>query len=206
MNFKEIIDISLPLEKGMITYPNNPPFNISPVRGAASQLHKFSLGTHTGTHVDAPNHVIDGAPGIDFYPLSDFIGTCRVIDCTKSEGVITLDDVKDAVIKKGDRILLKTKNSDEQYDEFREDFIALSPEAAEFLASHDLSLIGIDYLSIKKRGAEENVAHTAFLSRGIPILEGIMLRNVQPGSYTIVVLPLKLLGVDGSPCRAVLLR
>lgn len=196
----------MPLQKGMMIYPNNPKFSARKVAGSSSLLHTISMGTHTGTHIDAPNHVIEGSPGADFYPLSDFIGPCRVIDCTDAKGVIELDDVKDAVIKKGDRVLLKTQNSDRTDTEFYEDFVALSPAAAEHIANQDVSLIGIDFLSIKKKGAPENTAHTAFLSRGVPILEGITLKDVQPGQYTLVAFPLKYIGLDGAHVRAVLLR
>lgn len=206
LEYTEIFDISMPLKKGMVTYPNNPPYNHSKVQGSSSLLHKISMGTHSGTHIDAPNHVIPDAPGVNFYPLSDFIGECRVIDCTEVEGVIELDDIKDVVMKKGERVLIKTKNSERVSDEFQDDFIALSPAAAEHIASQDIALIGVDYLSIKQRGVEDGTAHTAFLSKGIPIAEGLVLTDVQAGLYTLILLPIALGALDAAPARAVLVR
>ncbi len=209
LHYTTLHDISMTLKRDMVVYPNNPPYTQSRVRSSSSLVHKVSLGTHSGTHIDAPNHALPDAPGNDFFPLTDFIGPCRVIDMTDVETVITVDDLKEIEFAKGDRILFKTRNSAVDIDtvsEFVTDFVALSPEVAEFLAQKEIALIGVDYLSIKQKGAEDNTAHTAFLTRGIPIVEGLRLFEIRPGAYQLVLLPLKFTGLDGAPARALLLE
>jgi arylformamidase len=209
LQYTAIYDISMTLKRDMVVYPNNPPYTQSRVRSSTSLVHKISLGTHSGTHIDAPNHALPDAPGNDFFPLTDFIGPCRVIDMTDVESVITVEALQEIVFEKGDRILFKTRNSNvdiNEVSEFVSDFVALTPDAAEFLAQKEIALVGVDYLSIKQKGLEDNTAHTAFLTRGIPIVEGLRLFEVRPGNYQLVLLPLKLEGLDGAPCRALLLE
>ncbi len=209
ISYTQIHDISMTLKRDMVVYPNNPPYTQSRVRSSSSLLHKISLGTHSGTHVDAPNHALPDAPGNDFFPLTDFIGPCRVIDMTDVETVITVEALQEIVFEKGDRILFKTRNSAVDIDtvsDFVTDFVALSPEAAEFLAQKEIALVGVDYLSVKQKGVEDNAAHTAFLTRGVPIIEGLRLYGIRPGHYQLVLLPLKLTGLDGAPARALLLE
>ena len=151
IEYSTIHDISMALKKDMVVYPNNPSFGASKVRGSSSLLHKISMGTHSGTHVDAPNHVLPSARGIDFFPLSDFIGQCRVIDMTDIESVITAADLQDVTIEKGDRILFKTKNSDVDINEavdFHDDFVALAGDAAEFLAEKETNVLTMSVYAI----------------------------------------------------------
>lgn len=137
--------------------------------------------------------------------LERFIGPCRVIDCSHSMENIALADVKKLQPKQGDRLLFKTTNSECGLGTYFPDFIYMSPEAAHYLADAQISLVGIDYYSIKQKGSPDNIPHTAFLSKNIPILEGIDLKNAEAGDYFLVALPIKFLGLDGSPCRAILL-
>ncbi len=209
LQYTTIYDISMTLKRDMVVYPNNPPYTQSKARSSKSLVHKISLGTHSGTHIDAPNHALPDAPGNDFFPLTDFIGPCRVIDMTDVQSVITAEALQDLQFEKGDRILFKTKNSEtdiNEASEFVSDFVALAPDAAEFLAQKEIALIGVDYLSIKQKGLEDNTAHTAFLTRGIPIVEGLRLYEIRPGNYQLLLLPLKFEGLDGAPARALLLE
>jgi arylformamidase len=205
-DYSEIIDVSLPLHTHMVVYPNNPVFEVEPIESTTSFISRLALGTHTGTHVDAPAHAEKGAAGVDELPLEAFVGPCRVLDMTQVEEGISVADLEAAEIGEGERILVKTRNSSRGYDEFYENFIYLDGDAAEYLASKDIRLFGTDYLSIKKKGSMDNRPHTALLSKMIPIVEGLDLSKVEPGKYTFVALPLKLVDLDGSPVRAILMR
>lgn len=192
-----------------MVYPGNPEVSIEEVTKLpkdSSTVSRIVLGSHTGTHIDAPSHAIAGASGIEVYDLEKFIGLAKVLDFShKQPGeAVTQNDLENILINQDDIILLKTSNSNRGYEEFYSDFVYLDGEAAEYLANKKIKLIGIDYLSIKQKGSKDNRPHTAFLANGIPILEGISLHEVSPGEYTLIGLPLKMDGVDGAFTRAVL--
>jgi len=205
----KIIDITHYIKDAMPVYPGNAPVSIKPFaeisNGASSNLSEVSFGTHTGTHVDAPLHVFEGKEKLEDMPLEAFVGVCRVIDAShRGPGdLIELEDVADA--QEGERILVKTSNSERGINEFYEDFVALSGDAADFLRDTNIALFGIDYLSIKQRGSSDNRAHTSLLEKNIPIVEGLNLKNVAAGEYELVCLPLKLKDVEGGPVRAILI-
>ncbi|MBI2051674.1 cyclase family protein [Candidatus Roizmanbacteria bacterium] len=206
-NYRLIIDLSLPLNSKTVIYPSNPEMTVESLKSESGNfLSKITFGSHTGTHIDAPSHSVRGGKSIDQIDLERFIGPCRVIDCTASKVSISLEDVKRSRPKKEERLLFKTSNSKRGFEIFYEDFVFLSPEAAAYLATSEVALVGIDSLSIKQKGSPDNTPHTALLSKGIPILEGIDLSQVSPGDYYLIVLPLRFTGLDGSPARAVLLK
>jgi arylformamidase len=202
----KIYDISLALGGKTIIYPGNPPVTIEERRGTTSVHSLVSLGTHTGTHVDAPRHVFTKGRGLSEIPLERFVGTCRVLDMTREKKEVSLAALKKARIKKGERVLLKTVNSKKGFAKFRDDYIFLSGDGAGYLANIKVALVGIDYLSIKKRGGSDQRPHTSLLAKNIPILEGIDLQRVRPGNYMLVCLPLKFGTIDGAPARAVLMK
>jgi arylformamidase len=203
---RRILDISLPLNEKTVVYPGNPPIQFTPEVSltSKSRLTKISFGSHTGTHIDAPSHTLEKGKNIEEFTLSTFIGICRVLDVTACETEITVEDLEKHKIKKDERILVKTRNSDIGFENFYEDFVYLSSLAAKYLASRDIMLFGIDALSVKKRGLSDNTAHTALLSKNIPIIEGLNLQNIQAGEYFLVALPLEFTGIDGAPARVVL--
>ncbi|MDP4010958.1 MAG: cyclase family protein, partial [Candidatus Roizmanbacteria bacterium] len=149
---------------------------------------------------------IENGKSISDIPLDVFIGPCRVIDCTADTEAVSRETLESNHIQSGERILLKTSNSQKGYKEFYPDFVYLSPEGAEYLAEIGIMLVGIDYLSIKQKGSTDNRPHTLLLEKDIPIIEGIDLSQVEPGEYTIVAFPLKYMGIDGAPARVVLLK
>ncbi|PIQ77160.1 hypothetical protein COV82_05730 [Candidatus Peregrinibacteria bacterium CG11_big_fil_rev_8_21_14_0_20_46_8] len=201
----KLIDISLPLNAKTIIYPGNPPVKIVPKQGATSTHSEISFGSHTGTHLDAPSHVFKKGMTLDKLPLEDFFGKCRVLDMTHCKEAVRIEDLKKARIKKGERILFKTKNSLRGFKKFRNDYIYLDGDAAEWLAAKSVRLVGIDSLSIKQRGSTDTRPHDALLAKKIPILESIDLKKVVPGTYTLCCFPLAFTGIDGSPVRAVLI-
>ncbi len=203
---KKIIDISLALEEGMIAYPDNPPFVIKRVVGATSSRSILTLGTHTGTHIDAPLHVFKDGKGVNKIPLARFVGPCRVLDLSKAKESITIKDLESFCIKKGERILIKTSNSKRGFKIFYDDYIYLDGDAADYLAKKCIMLLGIDSLSVKKRGGADHRPHLSLLKKGIVIFEGLNLSKAQGGAYTFVGFPLKLGDIDGAPARAILMN
>ncbi len=199
-----IIDISLPIHPGMPVYPGNQVtlFEKS-VKPSGSQLTTMTLDSHAGTHIDAPSHAgLEGSTEI--FPLTAFYGPVRVLEFLDTD-LISSEHLKDHEISEGERILFKTDNSIRGHDTFHETWTALSSEAAAYLAERNVALVGIDWFGIKQKGAPDNGAHTELLSRNIPILEGITLRDVEPGLYTLAAFPVAYVGVDGAQARAVLI-
>ena len=205
----KIFDISLPLTNDTIVYPGNPAVSISFQQSLpqdSANVSEISLGSHTGTHVDAPYHVNNKWKKMHEIPLDCFIGPCRVIDATGcTEAVHIRDLVRDRGIMSGERILAKTNNSIRGFDEWYDDYVYLDGGAAEFLAGKDIALFGIDYLSVKQRGSDDTRPHDALLQKNIPIFEGLNLKDVPPGEYQFIGLPLHIPGIDGAPARAILL-
>lgn len=210
LEIKRVFDISIPIKTGMVVYPGNPEVTISRSQdidcGESSNVSKMTLGSHTGTHIDAPLHCIANGASIDELPLSAFLGSCKVFDATKEQGSVSLEFVQTKDIHEGDRILFKTKNSLVGFDTWRDDYVFLSGEAAEYLATKSISLVGIDFLSIKQKGSKDNRPHLEFLSRNIPILEGVNLKEVEEGEYLLSAFPLKISHGDGGLVRAVLMK
>jgi arylformamidase len=202
-----VIDISLPIFESMPIYPGTRKTGIKPFTSANGSvfLTEISMTSHTGTHVDAPSHVIEGGDAIDTMPLKTFYGRCRVIDMTHCESEITEKDLKLCKIRDSERVLFKTTNSIRGFNNFHNDYVYLSSEAARHLADKGVSLVGIDALSVKKNGLADNTAHIALLEKSIPILEGLDLSKVDKGEYTLCAFPLAFKGLDGTPTRAVLL-
>ncbi len=202
------IDVSVPLKTGMPTFPGNPDFELHAVKriaeGGSSNVSRLVLGTHTGTHVDAPRHFFDNAATVDALALDLLIGRARVVEITKRGG-ITREDLAAANLREDLRVLLKTPNSAFWNEPaFRQDFTYLDESAASYLVEQGVKVIGIDYLSVeqfKKPGAP---AHRALLSSNAIIIEGLNLSDAAPGMYEMYCLPLPVTGGDGAPARVVL--
>jgi len=202
-----IIDISLPISAGMPVYPGTAATEIASVKSGSgsSVLSVITMTSHAGTHIDAPSHVQLGAPSIDALPLETFYGTCRVLNLTACVSAITAEDLVPHHIQPGERILFKTRNSLRGFDTFYDDYVYLDGAAAQQLSGIGVQLVGIDALSVKQKGAPDNTAHLALLTKSIPIVEGLNLANAAPGEYTLCAFPLAFQGIDGSPTRAILL-
>lgn len=203
---KTIIDISLPISEKTIIYPGNPRVQIRTRWRKKALNSKISFGSHTATHIDAPKHVFPKGLGVDKLNLRKAIGDCRILDMTKVKESIRVQDLRKENIRKGERILVKTRNSQRGFKKFYSDSIYLDGDAAEFLAKKKISLFGIDSLSVKKRGGTDRRPHTELLRSGIVLFEGLDLSKVKPGKYFFIGLPLKFKNLDGSPARAVLLK
>ena len=197
----ELFDVSVPIREGMVTYPGDPVVRMERAAAIANgdvvNLTRMDLGLHSGTHVDAPVHFIDGAPGVDSVPLDALVGPCEVVE------VPDLSRESVAAAPEGAaRVLFKTPNSQLwERDEFADDFARLDADAASLLVERGVRLVGVDYLSV---GDER--AHHALLEAGVVPVEGLDLRGVEPGSYELICLPLRVVGADGAPARALLRR
>lgn len=205
------IDVSVPLYTGMAHWPDNPPVQIERQldigRGDLCNVSKLSMGAHTGTHMDAPVHWIEGAPGIDTMPLDATIGPARVLEIADPVSV-TRAELEPHNIRVGERILLKTRNSTRAWnsDAFVEDFVYIAHEAAQYLAERHVRTVGVDYLSVGGFTQDGPETHRALLTAGIWIIEGLNLAPVTAGDYDLICLPIKVRGGDGAPSRALLRR
>jgi arylformamidase len=203
-----IYDVTVPLRPGMPTWDGEPGPECRPIKqigvdGEAAQVSLLTIGTHCGTHVDAPAHFIPGAPGVESLPLDALVGPCRVVDVGDVPRVEPEHLERLALGVR--RLLLKTASGALWEDaSFRRDFVGLAPAAADWLVAHHLLLVGIDYLSVDPYDADPAAAHLALLGAGVVVLEGLDLRQVPPGEYDLAALPLNLVGADGAPARVVL--
>jgi arylformamidase len=200
-------DVSVPLRPGVPTFPGDPTYNISltisMANGAICNVSRLDMGAHTGTHLDAPSHFIEGAAATESIPLDVCVGPAWVVDATRLKANIGPTDLAGLDIPPDEtRLLFKTPNS-ELWNQpgFSEAFIGLDGEAARVLAERGVRLVGADYLSIAPFG-NPAPTHLALLSAGVVIIEGLDLRTVDPGPVDLLCLPLRLVGSDGAPARA----
>ncbi len=203
------IDVSIPLRDGMVHWPGDPAFHIEKFadreKGDDATVSRMSLSVHTGTHMDAPLHFIPGSRSIDEMPIEATVGPARVVFVRK-EPAIEPHDLQGLGISKGERVLFRTVNSVRCWnsDRFEEEYVFLSPDAARYLADREVRCVGIDYLSVDPFRANTAETHRILLGAGVWIIEGLNLKHIEPGDYEMVCLPLRLIGSEGAPARAIL--
>ena len=208
----KIIDISVPITPDMPVWPGDPSVHMNRVskieQGDNANVTHISLSAHTGTHVDAPYHFLPDGNTLESIPLDLMVGRAYVLHLP-GENLITSEILERVKIPSNThRLLFRTSNSDiwaSGEKDFQTDFVALSPDGAQFLVEQSVKLVGIDYLSIAPY-QESRSTHEILLKEGVFILEGINLSVVKQGHYTLYCLPLNLHGVDGAPARAVLVE
>jgi arylformamidase len=208
-----IYDISIPLKDGIPIYPGDPELQIQDWRslsnGDSANVSMVHFGVHTGTHVDAPAHFIEGASRVDAMPLEILIGEAEVIEVPFEQQSIDSAFVREHCRNGLTRVLFKTRNSSlwsNSPGSFVRDYTYLESDAAEELLQQGVRLVGIDYLSIEKFAEQAHPTHLALLSKGVVIVEGLNLSDVTAGTYELICLPLRISGGkgDGAPARAVL--
>lgn len=203
------IDVSVPLRSGMVHWPDNPAVRIERTmhmeHGDVCNVSTLSMGSHTGTHMDAPYHFVHGAKAIDRMPLDATVGPARVV-AIRDRVSIKPEELAPLRLKRGERVLFKTVNSRRCWkgDAFVEDFVFISREAASYLARAGVGLVGVDYLSVGGFKVDGVETHQRLLAAGIWIVEGLNLAKVAPGRYDLLCLPLLIEGGDGAPARALL--
>ena len=206
----KLLDVSVPLTAGMPAYPGNPEFELQPVKriaqGGSSNVSRLVLGTHTGTHVDAPRHFIDNGAAVDVLPLDLLLGRVRVVEIARRGG-IRAEELAAAGLREDLRVLLKTPNSALWNSElFHDDYTHLTETGARYLVEQGVKVVGIDYLSIEQFRKPGAPAHHMLLSNGVIIIEGLNLADAEAGMYEMYCLPLPVRGGDGAPARVVLKR
>lgn len=202
-------DITMEISPDTIVFPGDPGVEInesaSISKGDVCNVSLLKFGSHTGTHMDAPKHFYDNGNTIDKLKLDYFYGAVKVFEIPNVTE-ITVNNLEALDINEGDRIILKTRNSELLKEkEFKTDFTYITGEAAEYLVKKKIRTIGVDYLSVEQFGSENFEAHYALLENNIAIIEGLYLADIKPGNYTLIALPLKIVGGNGSPTRAVLI-
>lgn len=205
-----IYDISVPIRSGMPVYEGDPGVDIQPwsalAKGDSANVSFLHFGAHTGTHVDAPAHFIEGTRKIDALSFDALIGPARVIRVPDEVTEIDSDFLGACNLDQVERVLFHTRNSGFWNEGFRKDFTHLSPEAAQKLVELGVKLVGTDYLSVEKFHSGHHRTHLTLLSNDVVIVEGLNLSDIPPGDYELICLPLKIAegAGDGSPARAVL--
>ncbi len=209
----KIYDISVPISGQTPVYEGDPKVEITTAnaiaKGDAANVSKLCFGAHTATHVDAPNHFIEGTRKVGELPLEVLIGRVRVVELPQEAMAVEVSHIENANLKGVERVLFKTRNSEFWNDfgqGFRKDFTYIAPDAAKKLVESGAKLVGIDYLSVEKFGSEDFATHLTLLKNQVIIIEGLNLREIKAGDYELICLPLKIVGGtgDGAPARTVL--
>jgi arylformamidase len=208
----QIFDISNAVSTGMVTWPDNPPVAITraqdQARGDTATVSDLHMGVHTATHVDAPIHFVPGGTGTDTLDLTVLVGPALVVAVPPAAPAITAAVLDGLPIPPGtERVLFQTRNSalwQEEHPRFHQDFVAVAEDGAEWLVARGVRLVGVDYLSIEQFHSGHHRTHRTLLEQGIVIVEGLLLHEPPAGDYHFRCLPLRLVGLDGAPARAVL--
>lgn len=207
----KIYDVTVAVSENLPTFPGDPQVEFSVpkaiAKGDAANVSQVCCGVHTGTHVDAPVHFIEGARRVHELDFDKLLGDCTVIELGADEMSVEPKHVEN--VETNARILFKTRNSNfwsEPEKGFRKDFTYISPEAAQALIEKSVKLVGIDYLSVEKYNAGTYDTHVTLLKNEVVIIEGLDLREVPAGDYELICLPLKYIGGagDGAPARTIL--
>jgi arylformamidase len=205
----KVIDISVANGPGQHFYPGDPEPKVESVRkienGDVANLSLLTMGSHTGTHVDAPFHFIKDGARLGQVSMDRMVGEALVADL-RGRASIDAASLKDVPIRTGDIVLFLTDNSARwAAPSFQRDFTYVTKDAADVLVEAGVKAVGIDYLSIEQFGSPDFPVHHRLLGQGVFVIEGLDLGAVTPGRYTLVCLPLKFPNLDGAPARAVLL-
>ena len=206
------IDVTTPLDTATTPiYPGDTRLKFELLRsftaGDKVTLSSYLMTAHAGTHVDAPLHFVAKGASIDQVPLTTLMGRARVIDCSPDARAIDAVELNKHNWRDAKRILFRTRNSRNSWmvdPNFHQDFTYIAPDAAQLMADSGVELVGIDYLSAEKFGASEPRTHQILLGRSIPIIEGLDLRGIKAGEYDLIVLPLRVVGHEAAPARALL--
>jgi len=206
-----IYDVSVPITNSMPVWPSDPPVKLTPKSHLSRdgshtvRLTEINMGSHTGTHIDAPWHFVDTGKQLSEIPLDQLVGPAIVV---LLEGVrsITRADLQTLDFQDCPRVLFKTENSRHWNDgKFYEDFVYLEPDGAQHLVDKGVRVVGIDYLSIDQFKSLKHPSHFVLLGKDVAILEGLNLSQIEPGCYHMVALPLNLQDADGAPTRVILM-
>lgn len=203
------IDVSVPLHNKMHHWPGDPPpfvtNHVSTAKGDVCNVSAFFMSSHTGTHMDAPLHFLHGAKTMDDLPWDAVIGPARVVEI-KDREAIKPAELKKMKLRKGERIIFKTRNSSVSWKkpEFDKDFVYVSKEASQYLVDCGIQTVGVDYLSVGGFYKDGIETHHILLGAEVWIIEGLDLSKIKPGNYDLLCLPIKFQNGDGAPSRCLL--
>lgn len=200
-----LYDITLPLSPDLAAWPGDPPVTVEHLTYNTVRVSRWCLGSHAGTHVDAPVHFSAGPGTVDALDPAVLVGSCRVLHFPDA-AAITAEMLAVQDLGGISRLLFRTRNSARWREDpgtFRTDYTALTPAAAAYLRDRGVVLVGVDFLSVEPYGGDGAV-HMTLLSAGIVVVEGLYLADVPAGDYTLLCAPLKLMGADGAPARVFL--
>ncbi len=205
-----LYDISVGVSPEIPVWPGDPPVVLERVmsmeNGDEANISRIQSGVHVGTHIDAPIHFVEGGATVDAIPLKSLLGRAYVVDLRKAD-VLDAAALESARIPpRTRRLLFKTRNSElwtSGESSFQRDFVAVDASGAEWLVKKGVKLVGVDYLSVAPFN-DGGPTHRILLEAGVVVVEGLNLARVSKGRYTLYCLPVKLMGSDGAPARAVL--
>lgn len=193
----------------MTQYKNKKEVSIKATKEFATdhvREHLVQLGTHSGTHIDAPAHFLEKGKTISGIDLENCIGKAFVVDCTNVVNCIMRADLQDQVPQGVTRLLLKTTNSFLNEEAvFEKEFVSLDRSAAQWIVDQGIELVGIDYLGIEKADPS-HATHSILLSHEVVIVEGLRLKAVEAGWYELLCLPLSIPEAEATPARALLIK
>ncbi|WP_445509242.1 cyclase family protein [Rossellomorea marisflavi] len=199
----KIYDVTAPIHSDMPVYKNKPekkPSIKTDTNGHVTES-RISIDLHTGTHVDAPLHMFNEGETIETIDIKQLVRQVKVFDLTDAEENISYDDIKDLDIEENDFVIFKTKNSWDE--EFNFEFIYVAADAAKHLAEKKIAGVAIDALGIE-RAQEGHPTHRTLMGNGVIIMEGLRLKDIEPGQYFMVAAPLNVQKTDASPARVLL--
>mgnify|MGYP001368019900 CR=1 FL=1 len=207
-----IIDISMKLENGVLSWPGNRHnfrhhYAMKIDFGGNANVSRIESSMHTGTHLDTPFHKINDGKKLHEISEKNFMGSAQVIDLTSIHNTILLDDIENKIDNDVEIILLKTSNSKLlQNNKFNDDYVCLDAKASKYLSEQNIKAVCVDYLSIDKFNSEDSINHHTFLEKNIIIYEAVDLYKVNEGRYFFIGLPIKIDNADGALVRALLLE
>ena len=206
-----IYDVSIPITNAIPVWPSDPPVKLTPKSHLSRdgshtvRLTSIEMGSHTGTHIDAPWHFVEGGKRLNEIPIDQLVGAAVVV-ALENVRSITRAALEAVDTEGSERVLFKTENSKHWNDgKFYEDFVYLEPDAAELLVERGVRVVGIDYLSIDQFKSVRHPTHFVLLGKNVAILEGLNLSQIKPGRYHMTALPLNLQDADGAPTRVILM-
>lgn len=204
----DLIDISVPLDEDLPIWPGSPGFELDSLKriedGAEANVSRLTCDVHTGTHIDAPRHFVNDGISVDEIPLDVLVGPSIVVQVLGEVEAVTAEVLKHLNIPNDtDRLLLRTQNStlwSSRPASFQRDYVALTPDAAQWVVDFGIQCLGVDYLSVQ-RYDDGPETHQILLQNNVVIIEGLNLKNAEPGKYELICMPIKLKGGDGAPAR-----
>jgi arylformamidase len=210
----KIHDITMDVEPGMLYWHEGKAPEVTTVfsiaDGAPSNVTRWLIGSHTGTHIDAPRHFIEDGATVEQLPLEMFVGRTRVMDLTHiGDRTITAEDIQSKGLDGVTRVLFRTTNSDKRITkkEFSKDWVGVAPCAAQLLVDAGVQLVGIDYVTVEApEHSVEWPTHHILCGNNVIILEGAKVGEIPDGEYFMCCLPMRLKGSEGAATRTILIE